>query len=98
MACSPAKRSFGEQALKVPRAGLHTAPAHRAFFLGDAVTRAFLAIRLPNLIAIKHSFRASRNRAAWTFTSAFITVIAKILQPKIYWLTMGKGHIGCDNA
>ena len=94
----PAKRLFLEDALKVPRAGFHAAPAHRPAFGRHPVGRAFLAVGFPNLVAVKHQLRPGGDRTRGAFTRAFIAGLAKGLQPKINWFVMGQRQVGGHRA
>ena len=94
----PAEGGLGEEPLKVPRAGLHAAPAHRAALVGDPVDGTFLAVRFPNFIAVEHFFRPGGDRPRRALAGAFVAGFAELLQTKVDGLVMGDRQGGGDHA
>ena len=94
----PSEGLFGKEAFKVPWAGLHAAPAHGAALGGDPVGRAFLAVGFPDLVAVEHQFRASRDRPRGAFAGAFVAALAEGLKPEVDGLVMGQRHVGGDHS
>ena len=93
---SPTKGGLRKQPLKVPRAGFHTAPAHRPAKRANPVGRAALAVGFPDLVSVEHQLRARRDRTTGTFTSAFVAAFAKGLQPEINRLVVGHRQVCCN--
>ena len=96
--CRPAERRLGKQPLEVPGTGFHAASAHRPTLGGDAITGAFLTVRLPGLIPVEHYLRPGGDRAGWAFAGAFLAVLAEILQTEIDRPVMGQRHRRRDDT
>ena len=77
------------QPFNVPRTGFHAAPAHGSALLCQAVGGAFLAVGLPDFIAIEHQFRASGNGPTRAFARAFVAAFAEVLHAKINGFVVG---------
>ena len=94
----PAERTLGKQAFQVPGAGLHAATTHCATLGADPVGCAFLTVRLPDLVAIEHQFRAGGDGPRRAFTGAFVAALTEFLQAEIDRLVMRQRQIGCDHT
>ena len=94
----PAEGFFSEDPLKVPRACLHTAPAHCAALGSDAVGGAFLAVGFPDLIAVEHQFRPGGDGAGGAFAGAFVAGFAEPLEAEVDGPVMGERHVRRHHA
>ena len=83
--------------LDISRTGFHAAPIHRAALICNAIGRAFLAVGIPNLVAIEYSLVARSDRAGGAFAGTFVTGFTERLHAKINRFVMGKRHVGYDH-
>src|SRR5690606_30896830 len=74
------------------------AAAHRSALVGDAIARALLRIRLPDLVAVVHELGSGRDRTRRTLARTLVAAVAKGLQPEVDGLVMVEWEIGGDDS